>query len=355
MKIIHTADLHLREEGDERWEAMLVLLEEVKKRKADLLLIAGDLFDREADAERLRPKIRDLFTGKGFKTYILPGNHDQDSYVEGYYFGSDVDYFREDFRSAEIEGVVITGLIYQDKGREYILSRLNQLKTELSSDKYNILLYHGELLDAFFSRYDFGEEGDRRYMPVKLSDFQELPVNCILAGHFHSRYDVYRLNNGGYFVYPGSPVSVTRKEKGIRKANLLVPGNPPEEFSLQTFHYQEIKVTLDPFADKNPLARIKNSLSGIDSQAKAILIVDGYLDGERVGLTEKELSQAVEDLIQKQKIDAEDPQFEFRDIGSILGKDLFQEFEKKLALLQVSAEKKKLMRELTIKAMMGLD
>lgn len=351
MRIIHTADLHLKEENDERWEALLILLEEAKKREADILVIAGDLFDQKADAERLRPKIRNLFLDKKFKTFILPGNHDRDSYPDGFDFGCEI--FRKDFQSFKINDVVITGLIFQDKEREYTLSRLSQLKNELSSDKFNILVYHGELLDAFFSRNDFGEEGDKRYMPVKLSDFQDLPVNCILAGHFHSRYDVFHLNNGGYFVYPGSPVSVTRKEKGIRKVNWLVPGNPPEEISLQTSHYQEITVTLDPFVDKNPLAGIRDSLSGINPRAKVIFIVNGYIDSEKAGLTEKELTKAVGELLGE--LELAESSFEFRDISFILENDLFREFDKRLSFMEYSHEKKKLMRELTIKAMMELD
>jgi exonuclease SbcD len=76
----------------------------------------------------------------------------------------------------------------------------------LTADKKNILLCHGELLDAFFSRTCFGAEGEGRYMPFKLSYFDDLNIDYVLAGHFHSRFDVWQLKNGGYFVYPGSPI-----------------------------------------------------------------------------------------------------------------------------------------------------
>ncbi len=45
MKILHTADLHLRSENDERWAALTAVVDIGKKQKADVLVIAGDLFD----------------------------------------------------------------------------------------------------------------------------------------------------------------------------------------------------------------------------------------------------------------------------------------------------------------------
>jgi len=44
MKILHTADLHLKEYGDERWETLQKLIDIAKKEKIDLFVICGDLF-----------------------------------------------------------------------------------------------------------------------------------------------------------------------------------------------------------------------------------------------------------------------------------------------------------------------
>jgi len=46
MKILHTADVHLREVGDKRWEALQKLIEAAKKEGAEILAISGDLFDK---------------------------------------------------------------------------------------------------------------------------------------------------------------------------------------------------------------------------------------------------------------------------------------------------------------------
>jgi len=55
MKILHTADIHLKEYNDERWEALQELINIGRKEKIDVLVISGDLFDRNTNAESLRP------------------------------------------------------------------------------------------------------------------------------------------------------------------------------------------------------------------------------------------------------------------------------------------------------------
>lgn len=52
MRILHTADLHLKEYGDERWEALEELIEVGRKEKINLLVISGDLFDTEVEVEK---------------------------------------------------------------------------------------------------------------------------------------------------------------------------------------------------------------------------------------------------------------------------------------------------------------
>ena len=225
MKILHTADIHLREYGDKRWEALQKLIEIGKKEKIGILVICGDLFDKGINAENLRPKIRELFSNNGFKIVIIPGNHDKDSYKSGLYFGDDTVILGNS--PLEFNNVRIIGMPFEEAmQREDILSKLCSLKNTLTSDNKNILLFHGELLDAFFSRKDFGEEGEERYMPVRLSYFRDLNVDYVLAGHFHSNLEVRLLENGGYFVYSGSPVSITKREVGQRKVNIFEIGKP---------------------------------------------------------------------------------------------------------------------------------
>lgn len=89
MKILHTADIHLREYCDDRWNTLQKLIEIGKKEKIEIFVLSGDLFDKDIDAQSLTPKIRAIFSNTGFKIVIIPGNHDSDSYKTNIYFGDD--------------------------------------------------------------------------------------------------------------------------------------------------------------------------------------------------------------------------------------------------------------------------
>jgi len=348
MKILHTADIHLREYGDERWEALQELIEIGKKEKIGILVICGDLFDKGINAENLRPKIRELFSNNGFKIIIIPGNHDKDSYKGGLYFGDDTVILSNS--PLEFNNVRIMGIPFEEAmQREDILSKLCSLKNTLTSDKKNILLFHGELLDAFFSRRDFGEEGEGRYMPVRLSYFKDLNVDYVLAGHFHSNLEVKLLETGGYFVYSGSPVSITKRETGQRKVNIFEIGKPPKEYPLNTFHFEEIILELDPFKDKQPLEVIKKRLKELGAEAKAILTVKGYINSKEIQLTETELVNQIKEIGKEKRIEV---YCKFRDIRTILEDDIFKMFIKKLKESNFEEQKKKHMRNIAIKALM---
>lgn len=287
MKLLHTADIHLREYEDERWQALLKVIEVGKHNQIDIFTICGDLFDGGVDAESLRPQIRDVFSGTGFKVLIIPGNHDSQAFKEGMYFGEDVLILSNE--PVEYGDARVIGLRFEPIRGERLLKRIRDLEVVLTPDKKNILLCHGELLDAFFSRTCFGAEGEGRYMPFKLSYFDDLNIDYVLAGHFHSRFDPWQLKNGGYFVYSGSPISVTRSETGQRKVNIFELGKPPRGIPLDTPHYMEVVVELDPFKDDNPQEIIEQHLQGVHPQAKVILTIRGYIDSEKIHMTEADV------------------------------------------------------------------
>jgi DNA repair exonuclease SbcCD nuclease subunit len=350
MKILHTADIHLREYGDDRWKTLQKLIEIGKQEKVEIFVISGDLFDKDIDAENLRPKIREIFSGTGFKIILVPGNHDSESYKSGMYFGEDVFILTNFNEPFEYKDLKIWGLPFEPIEGDKILSKLRLLASNLATDKRNILLYHGELLDTFFSRRDFGDEGEGRYMPVKLSYFKDLNIDYVLAGHFHSRFDVRKLENGGYFVYPGSPISITERETGQRKINIFEVGNPPEEYLLDTPHFEEISIEFDPFVEKNPVEVIKERLERVRPEASIILTIKGYIDGEKIGTSEAELVKQIEEITKGKAIKSLRP--EFSDIHIILEDDLFKNFMGKLEQRNYDEERKRQLRDLAIRATM---
>jgi DNA repair exonuclease SbcCD nuclease subunit len=348
MKILHSADIHLKEYKDERWKTLEKLVEIGKKEKIQALVISGDLFDKNLEAESLKPKIRELFSGNNFKILLIPGNHDQNSYKD-MYFGEDVTILNTPDNPFKYEDIRIWGIAFEPIGEEKVLTKLRSLQNKLSVNHRNILLYHGELLDAFFSRKDFGDEGKERYMPVKLSYFKGLNIDYVLAGHFHSNFDIRRLEDGGYFIYPGSPVSITKRETGKRKVNIFEVGNPPKEYIIDSPYFEELTIELDPIANKNPLDVVKEQLKEVNSQAKILLTVRGYINSRKISQSEAEFASQIRQITENKCLEEH---LEFQDIHRILEDDLFKSFLDKLNQANHSEANKKQICNLTIKAMM---
>ena len=63
MRILHTADVHLKTLGDERWKALDKVVNVCRKENVDLLVISGDLFDTTSDASAYSNT--DLYLGWG--------------------------------------------------------------------------------------------------------------------------------------------------------------------------------------------------------------------------------------------------------------------------------------------------
>jgi predicted phosphodiesterase len=348
VKILHTADLHLRTDTDDRWHTLEAILRLGKEAKADLLVISGDLFDNGGHVETLRPSLRALFDATRFPCIIIPGNHDAGVYTEGMYFGQQVIVITDMFVPFETGGARIVGLPFEQVGQSQLLSKLHVLKPMFTRRQRNILLFHGELLDTFFSREDFGDEGKGRYMPARLDYFRNLGVDYVLAGHFHARFDVWKLHEHAYFVYPGSPVSVTRREMGPRKVNLFDLGQPPSEYILPTPYFEHISLRLDPFSLQDPLQCLRELLQDLSPHAKPILTVTGFVNGQRCGLTESQLIAQMRGIASPRCVDQ---QYEFTDIRHILEDDLFHRFTDKLADAVYSQQRRSELRSMVLRAM----
>lgn len=328
LRILHTSDLHLHRKEDERWEALIQLLEIGGRQGIDLLVISGDLFNQNIDAENLANEIRQAFSAADFKIFLLPGNHDERVFSGGKYFGEGVEVLTGQGQPVEYKGVFFWGLPFETLDESAIIRRLHDFSERASPEKHNVLVYHGELLDPRFSRRDMGEEGERRYMPVKLSCFDRLPFQYVLAGHYHTQFRIWQ-HAGGYFVYPGSPVSITKREKGRRKANLFEIGRAPSEILLDTFHFEEVVVELDPFSKEDPLEEIAKKLEGLHPCAQVELQVKGFFNSDLLGRNEQELMEEIQRTVSGEKnVRLLAP--EFKDISRIMEDGLAVRFMQKM-------------------------
>jgi exonuclease SbcD len=347
MRILHTSDLHLRTTNDERWRALVDVLNNAEKLKCSALVVCGDMFDRSVDAQMLKTPLREVLEKRPFPVFILPGNHDSGGLNAGDFFGQNVTVLADPAQVVDLGMLRLVGIPFENVGPDIVLERLLAARERIRDEDgaVNVLLYHGELLDMIPEPDAFGDEEGYDYMPVRLSTFAGLGFDYVLAGHFHKNYDV-RQFDGGYFVYSGSPVSITRKEIGRRHAVVIDAGEPPRPVPLDTAHAESVDIVLNPFDRVGPSDNIRRRLEELHSGAVAYLTVSGFVDVDTLGKTEKEF-------------DAEIKQFEsfpgvkevnsrWREVGDILRNELFRKFNERLAGEKATEEHLRLMREMVI-------
>lgn len=184
MLIIHTADLHLGASPDagekwgknrkqELWDSFERLIEVVEMQKADLLLIAGDVFHRPPLLRELR-EANDRFASLSkTKVVLMAGNHDHigaNSFYKGFSWAENV-YF---FENAAIDSVKfpelktdVYGLSYH--GKEIRERLYDDVKPE-DNGYYHILLAHG---------------GDEKHIPYTKEKLMKSGFDYIAFGHVH--------------------------------------------------------------------------------------------------------------------------------------------------------------------------
>jgi len=75
-RILHTADLHIAFPDDKACQGLEAVVSLAIKSRADLMLIAGDLFDHNRIEGGLLEFVREQFRRLPIPVVVLPGNHD---------------------------------------------------------------------------------------------------------------------------------------------------------------------------------------------------------------------------------------------------------------------------------------
>jgi len=348
MKILHTADVHLRRADDERWQAMKSIIQVARTHQANLIVISGDLFDRGVDAQSLKIPLRQLFDSANIRVVIIPGNHDGGGITSDDFYGQNVTVISHLNQYVDVGEVRVFGLPFEKIVGEKVLERLMTLKKQVKRDAVNILLYHGELLDIMDRSHAFGDEEDGKYMPVRLPFFDDLGIDYVLAGHFHTNFHIQRYN-GGFFVYPGSPVSITRRETGPRCVNLFKVGEPPQPVSLDTMYFEDVKVSLNPANKLNPLEVIRERLQSCNPQAKVLLEISGFVDLKSLVLTEQQFASAIESVTTAQ---VDQVSSKWVDMSLVSENELFKRFMQKLEKSQLPPDRLREIQNMVIDGMM---
>ncbi len=251
-QVLHTADIHLTLDDQERMDALRSLLDLAEREEIDIVTIGGDLFDQPENVEQLRTDLRnDLFSNRPFEIILIPGNHDIEAYRADVFFGDSCTVITENpfgHWIAPDDDLRITGLPYRERPDDDLLLSLQDREPFEGTE---VLLLHCSL-DAPFDDYETGDEGSHRYFPVTEELLTELGFDYYLAGHYHNPRHV-SFADGSEFTYPGTPASTSTSETGPRRVSVLDPTGGIDFEPLDAFHYVSREFTVTPGAEQKLL------------------------------------------------------------------------------------------------------
>ena len=209
MKFIHMADVHLGCEPDGRsewaqdrkrelWETFRDSIADAKEKKADLVLIAGDLFHRTPELSQLREVNYLLGSYPEICFALIAGNHDccsPGSAWEDFDFAPNVAFLG----SRAVECIRFPALSCEVYGFSYDRSQITQNVYDSlhpsENDCFHILLAHG---------------GDRDHIPIDPRRLALSGFDYIALGHIHKPTVMLP----GRALYPGALSPIDAGDEG---------------------------------------------------------------------------------------------------------------------------------------------
>src|SRR3990170_6276133 len=243
-RFVHTADLHLDspfvgiQEVDDRVASELReatfrtfdrIVELCLERRADFLLVAGDIYDGRDRSLRAQLRLRDglkPLSEAGIPSFIVHGNHDPlDSWAATLEWPDRVHIFggkSVTAQAVERNGETIShvyGISYPTQEVRKNLARRYQ-RTE--DGPFAIGLLHCNVGD---------DTGHEPYAPCSLADLVQPGMDYWALGHVHN----HRILSGKepMIVYPGNPLGRNPRELGARGCYVVEvdeTGHPTAEF-----------------------------------------------------------------------------------------------------------------------------
>ena len=184
MKFVHIADIHLgmvpdsnmpwgREREKEIWNSFQDMVRICNEERADLLLIAGDLFHRQPLVRELKEVNYILSRLETAQAVIMAGNHDYlgiRSHYQGFEWNERVHFFQKDTlerKDYDALGVQVYGLSFCSRDR---MDSVYDVAKPEDNGMLHILLAHG---------------GDERNIPINRKKLLDTGFDYIALGHIH--------------------------------------------------------------------------------------------------------------------------------------------------------------------------
>jgi DNA repair exonuclease SbcCD nuclease subunit len=273
MKFVHAADLHLDSplSGLSKYEGAPVerirgatrralenLVELCLSERADLLLIAGDLYDgdwRDYSTGLFFNKQMSVLRAAGVKVVWIRGNHDAASKLTAHLALPDnvreLSHKRPETFLLEELGVAVHGQGFETRD---VTRDLSERYPEPIRDLFNIGLLHTALE---------GRPGHAPYAPCRLTALVDRGYEYFALGHVHNR-EV--LSEKPWIVFPGNLQGRHARETGAKGASLV------------TVEGQSVRAV-----EHRALDEVRWHVANVDISSESSL--DGALDRARPLLT----------------------------------------------------------------------
>lgn len=219
VKIIHTADLHIDRpfaylndaEAAKRRGEILGALDRItalcRDEKADILLIAGDLFDGPSPSRTAVDTVKSALASiSETRVFISAGNHDP--YTVGSPYSEDgwsgnVHIFGTEPECIHIKELncCVSGCSFEKSSAQTLIG--SDFDTHAGADEIRLLCLHGDI------------QTESRYNSINMSALSQCGFDYIALGHVHERTDILRCGNS-FYAYCGCPEAGGFDEAGSK-------------------------------------------------------------------------------------------------------------------------------------------
>lgn len=264
MKFVHIADVHLgvipdaakpwcEERSKELMDTFSAVMDVCNQERADLLLIAGDLFHRQPLLRELREVNAQFARLQQTQVVLIAGNHDpvnETSYYKNFVWNDNV-HFLQGTRPEKVYFPFLDAEVWGWSCRSDAVD--NHIFDEIvleQSETYKILL---------------GHVGDGQKLPANWGRIINKGFDYMALGHVHAPY----VNLRDKYAYAGSLEPISARE--LRERGYILGEITPEGtmFSLVPFAKREYKRISYTFRGTTSLARATEEITKLMEQEGA--------------------------------------------------------------------------------------
>jgi exonuclease SbcD len=292
LRILHTADLHLgspfsgsgfdsdkiKERKRDLFECFDSILISAQKKKVDLVIICGDLFEEErVKRSDINSIMRSLSEIAPIRCVLLPGNHDyfrEGGYYNWLHWPANVYIFKERelsrFIFEDISLAVYGSAFTSPEDPERLIPKI---RFE-DKCKFRILAFHGSLI----AKPDSAEP----YRPFTVAELSGLGADYIALGHYH-KPALFKNDRGRIIAsYPGSPEPLNFGEIHDHSFNIVMIDNKTvsvETFSSEQRRYLRFEIECGGMkTEKDAVAACRKTAAGASENDIINFILKGALE-----------------------------------------------------------------------------